>query len=436
MDKLSRDALVRARIKMNPDAEYPQIHLRRRDTEGGVSAYYRVVALPGQKMIQLEAVPFDDHRSIKRLVLANWSLPRSYAANEWALVELRVEGRRITVSVDGQKLGDAEDDSVTQAGGVGVFAVKNGFLRDIVYVPLDQPASPAFATAPLPSADVATKDAPFVNTLGMRFVPVPILGGPTGGQRVLFSVWDTRVQDYEIFSNETKRAWSRVAYPQGPTHPAVNVSWNDAQLFCQWLTAREQAAGKLPVGWGYRLPSDHEWSCAVDIGADEDPAKLPVEKSAKLIDIFPWGAQWPPPPGAGNYAGEELRPAIASGKYKQVSEVIAGYQDGFVETSPVGTFAANRFGLFDMGGNVWQWCEDWVDAAQIDRTLRGASWHLSHRGRLKSSTRNRHSPATSYDDYGFRCVLAASTPAAGILPKPAPPVHGDARATESAPPGP
>jgi serine/threonine protein kinase len=100
----------------------------------------------------------------------------------------------------------------------------------------------------------SSKDAPFVNTLGMKFVPVPILGG----QRVLFSVWDTRVQDYEVFVQETGREWPKADFPQEPVHPAVNVSWDDALLFCQWLTAREQAAGRLGTHERYRLPSDHE----------------------------------------------------------------------------------------------------------------------------------------------------------------------------------
>jgi hypothetical protein len=82
------------------------------------------------------------------------------------------------------------------------------------------------------TALAATKGAPFVNTLGMKFVPVPIVGGPTGGQRVLFSVWDTRVQDYAVFVQETGREWPAADFPQEPTHPAVYVRWDDATAFC------------------------------------------------------------------------------------------------------------------------------------------------------------------------------------------------------------
>jgi formylglycine-generating enzyme required for sulfatase activity len=244
--------------------------------------------------------------------------------------------------------------------------------------------------------------------LGMKFVPVPITGGSSDGQWVLFSVWDTRVQDYAEFVEETKREWPKPDIEQSLTHPAVNVSWEDAQQFCQWLTAREHLVGKLPAEWRYRLPSDHEWSCAVGIGAREDPAKLPSEKGQKINDTFPWGTEWPPSKGAGNYAGEELQPALAAGKFSYIKGVIAGYNDGFVNTSPVGSFAANRFGLYDMGGNVWQWCEDWFDKNQKDHVLRGASWNTDDRSHLLSSDRGYDVPGHGSRNVGFRCVVGVT----------------------------
>jgi serine/threonine protein kinase len=285
----------------------------------------------------------------------------------------------------------------------------------------EQSASPASAAKSGASA-IATKDQPFVNTLGMKFVPVPILGparnasrsdaggGATSGQRVLFSVWDTRVQDYEVFATETKREWKKAGFEQGPLDPVVGVSWEDAQLFCAWLTQRERNAGKLGANEVYRLPSDHEWSCAVGIGEWEDAAKLPSEKSQRVADMFPWGTQWPPPAGAGNYAGEELRPTLAAGKYPFIKDVIAGYNDGFVITSPVGSFAANRFGLFDMGGNVQQWCEDWFDGGQKDRVQRGAAWTCRSRGMMLSSFRGHYAPGLRDIAQGFRCVVGVSAP--------------------------
>jgi formylglycine-generating enzyme required for sulfatase activity len=147
------------------------------------------------------------------------------------------------------------------------------------------------------------------------------------------------------------------------------------------LTEREQVAGKLPGAWSYRLPSDHEWSYAVDIGAREVAAQLPSEKSGKIYDAFPWGHKWPPPAEAGNYGGSH--------------------------TSPVGSFTVNKFGLYDMGGNVWQWCEDWIDKAQNRRVIRGGSWIFKDRGHLLSSDRAEALPVDRNNDLGFRCVLVA-----------------------------
>jgi formylglycine-generating enzyme required for sulfatase activity len=184
----------------------------------------------------------------------------------------------------------------------------------------------------------------------------------------------------------------------------VIASWNNAQRFCQWLTAREHAAGRLPAAWRYRLPTDHEWSCAVGL-AEEDAALPPEDKNGKISDVFPWGTEWPPPERAGNYASEELRRYLPV-KYPAYKRVLAGYHDGYAETSPAETFPGNQFGLYDMSGNVRQWCEDWYNHEKKGRVLRGASWADAQRADLLSSSRTYGAPTRYHGTIGFRCVLA------------------------------
>jgi formylglycine-generating enzyme required for sulfatase activity len=79
--------------------------------------------------------------------------------------------------------------------------------------------------------------------------------------------------------------------------------------------------------------------------------------------------------------------------------------DEFGNTSPVGSFSANENGLYDMGGNVSEWCEDWYDAKEGARVLRGASWKDNTEGRMRSSSRFRDRPSDMHDHVGFRCLL-------------------------------
>lgn len=261
-------------------------------------------------------------------------------------------------------------------------------------VPTPSP-SPAEGT-PAPAGVQATPAAlpegagvAFENSLGMKFVPVG---------DVSFSIWPTRIRDYEVFAKATGRGegrWRNPGFKQGPDHPVVNVSWLDAIAFCQWLTEREQASGNIKVDQNYRLPTDKEWSVAV--GLPDEKGEMPDERDMGIPDVYPWGTQWPPPKGAGNYTGEETGSDVA----------IKGYDDGFVWTAPVGNFNPNPFGLYDLGGNVWEWVMDWWNSKQTAKVLRGASWY---NGALKlsllSSCRVHASPDSSTDNYGFRVVLA------------------------------
>jgi formylglycine-generating enzyme required for sulfatase activity len=214
------------------------------------------------------------------------------------------------------------------------------------------------------------------NGLGMKFVAVP-------GTKTLFSIWETRVRDYLAFVEATGRAWTRPDFEQGPTHPAVNMTWDDAMAFCQWLTARERKAGRLTDRHSYRLPTDQEWNLAVGLGPET--GKTPEDRMKGQV-VWPWGYAWPPQPGDGNY-GPELG------------------TDKFENTAPVGSFKPNRHGLYDLGGNVWELCDDWYNDARVTKAIRGGSFHDSQPKDLLAAYRFSGTVHLSNDDIGFRVAL-------------------------------
>jgi formylglycine-generating enzyme required for sulfatase activity len=112
----------------------------------------------------------------------------------------------------------------------------------------------------------------------------------------------------------------------------------------------------------------------------------------------------PAKPKVGNFADASYYKSFPRERW------IEGYDDGYATTSPVGSFAPNAYGLFDMGGNVWQWCEDGYDKHEWERVQRGAAWDRSQRDFLLSSRRGHSPPVHRGDSDGFRCVIGASTP--------------------------
>jgi formylglycine-generating enzyme required for sulfatase activity len=236
------------------------------------------------------------------------------------------------------------------------------------------PPGPEIPNRPVPATITLAPVKPqFTNTLGMPFVRLP-------GSKTFLCVWATRRQDYETFTKETHRAWIKPSFQQGPDHPAVNVSWDDAKAFCEWLSRKEKR--------DYRLPTDAEWSLAA--GLPPEPGSTPMEKDGQIKDVYPWGQLWPPPANSGNYA-------------------TSLHVDDYEKTSPVGVFGANRNGYYDMGGNVWQWCEDWYDTRGKNRVLRGGAWNSCVPEITRSSFRYYANPAAGYDYVGFRCVLEMRT---------------------------
>lgn len=250
---------------------------------------------------------------------------------------------------------------------------------------------------PTPTPSGAPLKDGFVNSLGMKFMHVP-------NTRVLFCIHITRVKDFRAFSRENPNINNYWAAPEkdnkkidtGDDHPVVSVNWDEANAFCDWLSKKENRK--------YRLPTDREWSYAIGIGPKEvvNSTTAPETLDQKIPDLYPWGNKWPPPKGAGNYADTSTR------DWASTVKIIPGYTDGFATTAPVMSFKPNKLGLYDMSGNIWQWCESWYDAKKTERVLRGGSWNSSGSNVLLSSYRYHQLPGTGNAEVGFRVVVEAS----------------------------
>ena len=168
-------------------------------------------------------------------------------------------------------------------------------------------------------------------------------------------------------------SWRHPGFDQSDDHPAVDISWNDATAFCNWLSRKE--------GKHYRLPTEAEWEYACRAGT-----------TTKYN------------------TGDEDEALGAAGWYLDNSDQA---------THPVAQKKPNAWGLYDMHGNAWQWCSDWYDnypngdttdphgpATGEFRILRGGSWSYSATY-CRASCRDSRPPEGRDGGIGFRVVMDA-----------------------------
>jgi formylglycine-generating enzyme required for sulfatase activity len=196
------------------------------------------------------------------------------------------------------------------------------------------------------------------------------------------------------------RGWRSPGFAQDDNHPVTCVNWNDAEAYIAWLNGRLGLDGRRDA---YRLPSEAEWEYACRAGTT-----TPFSFGARISTE------------QANHHGEYVFGA-------EEADYIYGMYDAGEsrrKTTPVGSFPANAFGLHDMHGNVWEWCEDcwnenyngapndgsaWTTKDCSLRVLRGGSWY-ERPSRLRSAYRNGSSSSDRINGYGFRLARTVFTP--------------------------
>lgn len=251
--------------------------------------------------------------------------------------------------------------------------------------------------------DIFAKDfsVDYTNSLEMSFVPVPVFEDSEQVSSLLFSVYETRVKDFRAFAEDTPNSTWKSPEDNGfDNHPVTTVDWHEAKAYCEWLTLKEREAGLIGPGDRYRLPTDHEWSCAIGIGSIENGETPPKFKHNALRDVYPWGVDWPPATVLGNYQGPE------SG-----NRVTAPFlEDAYSGAAPVGSFPLSHWGIQDLGGNAWEWCETHWDDDMIDeKTVRGGGYRTNNGNHILSAGRRWIKSYERKDIIGFRVVLDRGT---------------------------
>ena len=183
--------------------------------------------------------------------------------------------------------------------------------------------------------------------------------------------------------------------------PVVEVTRDEAEAFCKWLTNYERGRDVIGDEHEYRLPTDLEWSRAV--GLPTERGLDPASRDGRIRGVYPWGFSWPPPEAVGNFADKAAVYPLGEKK------VIDGYNDGIRYTALATQLEPNVKGISHLGGNAWEWVAENFggDGKQASYgVVRGGSWQSSDPEELLSSHRKALNLRIKVDSVGFRCVLA------------------------------
>lgn len=206
----------------------------------------------------------------------------------------------------------------------------------------------------------------------------------------------TTIRDFMGMSNDGDIG--RYLANQADDLPMYFTSWNDAMEFCQKLTQRELKAGRLPAGYKYTLPTEAEWEYAARAGTTEATFAGPlvvVDHAPSVLD----GISWYVANSTNGYSGKSLGPTVAGPR-------------------KVATKRPNAWGLYDMNGNLWEWCSDWYGtyptgsltdpagpAKGTHRVDRGGSWG-SGPADERSANRAQNPQPEASAWRGFRLALS------------------------------
>ncbi len=217
---------------------------------------------------------------------------------------------------------------------------------------------------------------------------------------------------YVRFRPSHKSGSSEGAALDGDTQPVVNISWDDAARYCNWLSRKDglpaayrKKNGRMqalkPVTTGYRLPTEAEWAYVARVLGRDAPQR------------YPWSGSFPPTTVVGNFADAQISDTL--------TDVVPGYDDRYRGTAPVGSFTAYPAGFYDLGGNVAEWNNDFyaVYPGESERlvkdpagpesgehyVVRGSGWRHGNITELRLSYRDYSREARS--DLGFRIARYA-----------------------------